>query len=74
MFILMTVAFTQMRLMRLSKKTLWSSSSPNKINLVVSPLGLLLRFAKPEWQVRKASHCGSKQQLSSRAAITLRVR
>ena len=29
---------------------------------------------KPEWHVCKALHCGSKQQQSSRDAITLRVR
>jgi len=28
-------------------------------------------IGKPERQVRKASHCGSKQQWRSRAAITL---
>jgi len=32
-----------------------------------------LAIGKPERQVRKASHCGSKQQYGSRAAITLRV-
>ena len=31
----------------------------------------LLRSERPERHVRKASHCGSKQQQSSRAAITL---
>jgi len=28
-------------------------------------------IGKPEWHARKASHCGSKQQQRSRAAITL---
>ena len=32
---------------------------------------LFVAIGKPERHVRKASHCGSKQQLSSHAAITL---
>jgi len=41
------------------------------INFITVALENYVVIGKPERQVRKASHCGSKQQLRSLAAITL---